>query len=582
MKTRIMLKSSSSVRGLFKQSILALPGILAVFLSLLPARGESIIDSKHNLSATGRGDVRAVSETRVCVFCHTPHVGRDAAPLWNRRDTTVAYLPYNSPTLKARPGQPTGASKLCLSCHDGTIALGDLISEELTIPMSGDIVMPPGPGLIGTDLRDDHPISFSYIEAHAGSGGQLAAPDTWDPRVKLDAMGQLQCTSCHDPHDNQWGDFLVMDNEYSLLCQQCHTLAFFPQTPHAASTLGWNGAGRNPWPYTTYLHVDSNACLNCHFPHNAGGLYELLSDSREEEVCFVCHNGNVASFNLQAVFQKISTHPVDQYYGVHRAGESPLEASGHVECVDCHNPHRARRSTAQPPNVQGVLEGVTGIDAAGSPLTEAVYEYQVCFKCHAGESPPPLNVIPRQIPSTNLLRDFSPSSPSFHPVETSGRSSDVPSLIAPFTPSSLIYCTDCHNNDEAQDGLIGSKGPHGSNFDFLLAREYRTGDNVSESATAYALCYECHSRGSILADQSFPQHQKHIVEERAPCSVCHDPHGIDFGEGSPINNAHLINFDVSVVQADPQTGRLEYSSFGTHTGECYLRCHGENHSPKRY
>jgi hypothetical protein len=49
-----------------------------------------------------------------------------------------------------------------------------------------------------------------------------------------------------------------------------------------------------------------------------------------------------------------------------------------------------------------------------------------------------------------------------------------------------------------------------------------------------------------------------------------------------MNNAHLMNFDVSIVQPDTVTGRLEYRSLAPRSGECYLRCHGENHSPKSY
>jgi len=546
------------------------------------AWAESIVNTKHNLSATGPGTVRAISEDEICIFCHTPHRARTTAPLWNRRDSTAPYIPYNSPTLKAQPGQPTGASKLCLSCHDGTIALGELVSEATVKATTGGAFMPPGRSRIGADLRDDHPISFDYLSALGRSAGTLTAPGTWDPRVKLDPNSELQCTSCHNPHDNQWGNFLAMSNESALLCRQCHSFPQFSATPHATAPSQWNGAGPDPWPHTEYASVAANSCLNCHVSHHAGGPAELLTSSVEEDVCFVCHNGNVAAFNLQAVFRKISIHPVSRSVGAHKPGESPLDAHGHVECVDCHNPHRAKRGPSFAPAVKDVMRGVTGIDASGGLLPEARYEYEVCFKCHADRAENPINVIPRRIASLNVRREFSPSSPSFHPVEIMGVNRDVPSLISPLTESSLIYCTDCHNNDGARADQIGSAGPHGSNYEFILTRQYTTGDNVSESSQAYALCYGCHSRAGILADQSFREHDKHVREERAPCSVCHDPHGIDSAEGNPVNNAHLTNFDASVVQPDPQTGRLEYRSTGVRSGECYLRCHGENHSPKRY
>ncbi len=63
-------------------------------------------------------------------------------------------------------GQPTGASRMCLSCHDGTIALGAIASSPTEIPLRGDIRFIPeySPSNLGTDLSDDHPISFVYDE----------------------------------------------------------------------------------------------------------------------------------------------------------------------------------------------------------------------------------------------------------------------------------------------------------------------------------------------------------------------------------------------------------------------------------
>src|SRR5829696_8305601 len=84
----------------------------------------SVVNSAHNLSATGPGTIRATNEQQVCIFCHTPHNASPIQPLWNRNVPVAAYIPYASSSLQAQPGQPTGTSKLCLSCHDGTIALG--------------------------------------------------------------------------------------------------------------------------------------------------------------------------------------------------------------------------------------------------------------------------------------------------------------------------------------------------------------------------------------------------------------------------------------------------------------------------
>ena len=122
-----------------------------------------VATTKHNLSVSGPGGVKAASETQICIFCHTPHNASPKAPLWNRGDQGnadtggTAYTPYTSSTTRSLPGQPNGASLLCLSCHDGTIALGNVLSRTLPITMAGSGFMPPtSPSYIGTDLSDDH------------------------------------------------------------------------------------------------------------------------------------------------------------------------------------------------------------------------------------------------------------------------------------------------------------------------------------------------------------------------------------------------------------------------------------------
>jgi len=144
--------------------------------------------------------------------------------------------------------------------------------------------------------------------------------------------------------------------------------------------------------------------------------------------------------------------------------------------------------------------------------------------------------------------------------------------------STIIYCTDCHNSAASSS----VKGPHGSQHPYLLAFRYETEDETEESVLAYELCYQCHDRESILNDRSFEKHKKHIVDEKTPCSACHDPHGISYSQGTATNNSHLINFDTTIVFPDPDTGRLEFEDQGTFRGQCYLQCHGEVHSPEGY
>jgi predicted CXXCH cytochrome family protein len=560
--------------------------LLCLGLTPLPAGASNIAITKHNLSVSGPGGVKAVSETRICVFCHTPHNASPDAQLWNRNASGATYTPYTSSTLDATPGQPTGSSKLCLSCHDGTIALGEVLSEASPISMAGGITtMPAGVTNLGIVLTDDHPFSFAYTPGLAVTDGQLNDPATLTQEVKLDANGELQCTSCHDAHDDTYGKFLVADNVMSAVCQSCHSMDYWDTSFHALSAGTWNGVPPDPWPHTEWTSVRLNACENCHNPHNAGSQTRLLNYLEEETNCLVCHNGNVADTDIDSEFQKMYVHPVTSTTGVHDPKENPVVTTRHAECFDCHNPHAVTLGGYNPPLASGHLRGVKGIDTDGNPVDPVNNEYEVCYKCHADSPGKPGPKTARQIVQDNVRLEFDPGNPSYHPVEAAGVNPDVPSLKSPWTTSSIIYCTDCHNNDAGpRAGGAAPDGPHGSIYPSILGWQFETADNTPESAAAYELCYRCHDRTSILADASFKEHKKHIQGVGASCNICHDPHGVSSTQGNITNNSHLINFNTAVVLPDPNSGLLEYRDTDPagFKGECYLKCHNVKHSPKKY
>jgi len=194
-----------------------------------------VVDTAHNLSISGPGTIRAASESQVCIFCHTPHNSTTQAPLWNRADPGGTYQMYWSPTMNAYPSagsapQPNGSTKLCLSCHDGTIALGATVASG-TIPMSGGITtMPTGSGgYLGTDLSGHHPVSFQVttaIVAENNASGDVPLKSVLEMRSNpvafLDAGDRVQCASCHDPHQDPFGGFLRSPNEDDT-CLACHS-----------------------------------------------------------------------------------------------------------------------------------------------------------------------------------------------------------------------------------------------------------------------------------------------------------------------------------------------------------------------
>ena len=560
----------------------ALIKLFCLFIALVISRNtfaQTIVGSRHDLSVTGSSSIKATTQTEVCKFCHTPHNASVRTPLWNRTVNTGAYTLYNSTTLNAFAtlGQPDGASILCLSCHDGTIALGTVIRGPGAITMSGGTVIPAGKKRLGTDLRDDHPISFTYSAALVTADGQLLAPNAITAPVKL-TSAKVQCTSCHDPHKNITGgsNFLVKTSLTSQLCISCHNRTNWATSSHSTSTKTWNGTLPNPWPSTTYTTVADNACENCHNPHNAGGV-RLLKYAAEENNCLDCHNGSVSTKNIQLQFGKANKHNVAGYAAIHQPNEAVrVIANRHVECVDCHNPHASNGTTATVPSgVKGNQRGVSGINQAGVAVVNATFAYEVCYKCHSGNTGSPASVFPRQFPQNNVLTEFATTNTSFHPVVGANPVTlFAANLINGNTTNTVLYCTSCH----ASDGVGAPAGPHGSSFPFILKSQFNTVSYVDgrtavpESLITYALCYSCHNRTTIVGGTNgFSKHPKHT--QKVSCNVCHDPHGS--------TKTNLINFRTDII-LPARSGRLEYNDLGTRTGECYLTCHGSNHDPKNY
>ncbi len=562
-----------------KKSVL----LTLLFLGLLvtgAAASAGVRNSMHNLSAEGYGDTYLGKPGEICFFCHAPHrPSGSMAATWDQFDSTVTYLPYESSTLKARVGQPTGASKLCLSCHDGTVAMGSVRNREgKRKPRGAGRFLGRERSKLGVDLRDDHPISFDYDTELFSKNDELIHPSSLTDAVQLDPSGQMQCTSCHAAHDNTYGKFLVTSTRESELCLNCHNLEGWGASYHATSQATWSGNYPDPWPYSDFGSVSENACDNCHVSHGAGGSAWLLKRAKDEENCLDCHSGEVAEMDIRSELTKAYTHPVQLYPNIHAPNEdASLPMTKHVACDDCHDPHQVTDRQATAPAANGRMEGVSGVSDIGQTVKNANFEYQVCFKCHAlyPMTDPPVT---RQLIQNDKSLQFAVNGPSFHPVEGIGVNLVVPSLMPEYTEQSIIYCTDCHASDAGPGaGGDGPAGPHGSRYPYLLEREYVMIDGANGSDVApYALCYKCHNIQSILNDESFKSHDKHIREAATACSTCHDPHGISNTQGNPTNNSNLINFDITTVLPD-STGRLEFIDTGDFTGECYLTCHGIEH-----
>ncbi|MEI7982207.1 MAG: cytochrome c3 family protein [Bacteroidota bacterium] len=204
-----------------KKLLTALP---AFFFLVNVGLGQTIVGSAHDFSTQTWNTTQ-----QICICCHTPHnadITVPDAPLWNHKSTTATFQLYTSPTFNgsATITQPSGSSKLCLSCHDGTVALENFGGTTNGTHFISTV------NNVGTDLRNDHPISFIYDAALAA-----ADPGLWNPTTHPSGIGsgtitatmlfnnKLECASCHNVHNGTGiAHLLRKTNVGSALCLTCH------------------------------------------------------------------------------------------------------------------------------------------------------------------------------------------------------------------------------------------------------------------------------------------------------------------------------------------------------------------------
>lgn len=635
-----------------------------------------VLQSAHDLSAGGTGPIKASSEMQVCVFCHTPHAASPAVPLWNHAASAVTYNVYTSTTMDAAVPAPSAPSKLCLSCHDGTVALGQTVANG-TIALTdttGTLLDPDATfsgsapanlgGSSGNDLRNDHPFSFAPQQDGLLVANVTNSPPTPAvPEVQL-VGSKVECVTCHQPHrqnlDTVVQKFLVGDNRSGRLCLACHQLSlannFWTSAAHSNSTAVTPTSPEDTW--AGYGTVAQDACLACHFPHSATVNQRLLR-AQEENTCFLCHGGTnrIATYNIQSEFNKVGSvagvtryaHPtVAVTPSNHDTAELPPPISGyvrataptmpessagaprHAECVDCHDPHAANSTSGSstPPAVQSPLVRVTGVTGSladgRTPVTPAINQYQICFVCHGDSANKPQNVNYPDYGRTAYRQTYSIVSDPYnerlnfwsnisrHNVTQPRSATVVPSLRANILnldgsvgrslgPGTYIYCTDCHNNDQARASQgSGPNGPHGSIWSHLFERRYEIegppsspggndGIHVDSGGTApgtaptnYALCNKCHDVAQLLTDTTF-KHSRHVINAGASCSTCHMGHGVQQPVTTNGNtNNRLLNVDTRIVAPLPSGRNAGWLVIDTTTRTCYVQCHGRSHAGATY
>ena len=655
---------------------------------------QNVRASKHNLSASGPGPVKATSETEVCVFCHTPHGANQSAdaPLWNHALSNATYSPYFSLSLDANPlpDQPGASSKVCLSCHDGTLAVGTVGAlggkTNVAIAMGGTGtggVMPDGSGTntgytrnLGTDLSNDHPISFNYdttLGGPSGTDGELRLPPVIEGSVNIVANrttsvkkpvfplenDKVECITCHDPHliDTNTNDpplkFLrgnrlqktaplgsLYDQTNDIMCLACHdkggmTWAYSAHSNELVADETYLDAEATTREFPLGTAVWQSSCLGCHDSHSVQGARDLLREGTDslsipksggnsamEQTCYQCHSASGTSVlsdispvnnvpDIKSDFALTIHMPIDNPPETHNVGGSfddstsagaghlangttgrcntPSDQCGkdlmeseavlgkpsaggvstnrHIECDDCHNPHRATKNRlfnadstvpdasgthkhniavgdTTPHNniISGSLRGTMGVEptyssnefgidpssfdvkrgdggtAASTVVTSTwvTREYQVCFKCHSNyaydNSPDALGTYTGGTPSTtngmlnyinNAMEFQAPPSHQGTPLSTSDSGAYSP------TYSANNYRS-WHPVMDVTGRTMALRVPSGSPSPNLWRAPWNGSDTDGGSTIVNAVgnqtmyCSDCHGSETVMTDGVVP------------------------------------------------------------------------------
>ena len=201
------------------------------------APGTGIVGSKHDMNVVP--GATPDPQNRVCAFCHTPHHALDDAsadylPLWSHELTSLTFTDYDSITFDGGGHKAadtlTGPSRLCMSCHDGAVAVDQHYGQPGGLVRSGDSWGEIGVGA-GGDLSNDHPIGFDYtaIAGVIDDEIRLATTPVANPSVSTitDLLWDEQwmtCASCHDVHNTDSNEdyFLYGPQANSDFCLICH------------------------------------------------------------------------------------------------------------------------------------------------------------------------------------------------------------------------------------------------------------------------------------------------------------------------------------------------------------------------
>jgi len=233
--------------------------LVALAALLLPSAAcagpaDGLVGTLHDFSNQGS------TPTGLCTYCHAPHKAQTQALIWNH---TLSRTNYSWELAQTDIGTPypsfsgdtyTGTTAKCLSCHDGTVAIGDLawwnggpaVVDNRRVSPGARMASPQGRITTGHPVAMPYPfnrLASTYNGVRNGGANPAALkPSEWvaDPTALGIALynddgsglirpgpvvgrAGIECSSCHDPHNGkQVEDGQFLRGTRGGICDKCH------------------------------------------------------------------------------------------------------------------------------------------------------------------------------------------------------------------------------------------------------------------------------------------------------------------------------------------------------------------------
>lgn len=494
--------------------------------------------------------VRLPSANRECASCHI---------MWLtdfKRDDVTPLIDYNpKPVMNSGKQDIASSEPICFSCHDGFVLesrflweknkhahpVGQKPSKNIKIPIvDGKNLFPlneEGRMYCGT-CHSAHGVSWDQKKTAvfmrvANEDGQLcmachkdkikgpkhgshplkrkiqkllAAPPQklMDAGARFADGGEVICQSCHKPHGAAEKKLLLVKNDKSQLCGQCH-ISRYAKSRQQAGEMFTHPVNIKPQQVkipSKLLNQGSKLgssgeiiCQTCHRPHDATPDTSLLVvNNNNDSLCQKCHVKQkqvVGSKHDMSLARKDSKNIRDQ-----QAGKSGA-------CSACHVPHKGK----------GLKMWARPVDATQDPMAA------LCLSCHNKKG----------IANKHTTGKYS------HPVGVNISRLGKKVKLPTFDRSGMkllnvkkgkVTCATCHNPHQWNSTNTNDKGKVGSKGN-KLNRFLRIKNEDS------ALCKVCHDEKwrieqskhdmRVMAPEAKNSEQQ-TAKQSSICGACHLVH----------------------------------------------------------